>query len=227
MNRRLIVTDMAQHRFDDPEISRPSAPMNRDNFGQLINDPDAPLYGIPMSRSDFERLISEETEYRYERIGGRVYNMTGSSPKHSTLAGQIEFLLKSQLGTRGPCRVHREQYVAVPGETPLCPDAVVTCDPGDWDEDKISKPFRIQSPRLIVEVFSPGTEKRDRGYKFARYQTCPTLEIYMLVSQYERLIEIYRRANNWQQEIFTAGQTISLVPLDLALSVDEIYEGVL
>ena len=49
----------------------------------------------------------------------------------------------------------------------------------------------------------------------------------MLVSQYERLVEIYRRANDWQQEIFTAGQTVSLAPLDLARSVDEVYEGVL
>lgn len=49
----------------------------------------------------------------------------------------------------------------------------------------------------------------------------------MLVSQYEPRVEIYRRADNWQQEVFIAGQAISLAPLDLALSIDEIYEGVL
>lgn len=218
---------MAQRWFDNTEASRSGIPMYRDLFEQFINDPDAPRYGIPMSEEEFERLVSDETECRYELIGGLLYNMTGSSPEHSTLAGQIEFLLKSQLGTRGPCRVHHEQYVAVPGKTPLCPDLVLTCDSGDWDKEKRSRPFRIQSPRLVAEILSPGTEKRDRGYKFAYYQACPTLEVYMLVSQYQRLVEIYRRANDWQQEIFTAGQTISLAPLDLALSVEEIYEGVL
>ncbi len=179
-----------------------------------------------MSESDFERLISDETDFRYELIDGLLYNMTGSSPAHSDIAGQIEFLLKLQLGRRGPCRTHHEQYVAIPGSTPLCPDVVLTCDPGDWDKDKRSKPFRIQSPRLVVEVLSPSTEKRDRKYKFTSYQACPTLEVYMLASQYEPRIEVYRLANDWHEEVFTDGQTIHLDQLNLKLSIDEIYEGV-
>lgn len=217
---------MAQRRFDDFEASRPGVPMNRDNFGQLINDPDMPRYGMPMSEEDFERLLSDETDERYELIAGRVYNMTGSSPKHSGLAARIDFRLNSQLGFGGPCQTHREQYVAISGTTPLCPDIVLTCDPADWDEDKIARPFRIRFPRLIIEILPPRTEKHDRKYKFASYKTCPTLELYLLVSQYEPLVEVYRRANDWQQEDFTARQTISLALLDLVLNVDEIYEDV-
>ncbi len=69
-------------------------------------------------------------------------------------------------------------------------------------------------------------EKRDRGYKFTSYLTCPTLEVYLLVSQYKPRIKVYRLANDWQQEIFTVGQTIDLEPLKLKLNIDEIYEGV-
>ncbi|HEU5379775.1 MAG TPA: Uma2 family endonuclease [Ktedonobacteraceae bacterium] len=188
---------------------------------------EAPQYGILMSEGDFERLISQETEYRYELVDGLLYDMTGSSPKHSALAGQIEFSLKMQLGRSGPCRVHHEQYVAIPGSTPLVPDVVLTCDRGDWDDDKIARPFRIQSPLIIVEVLSRSTERRDRAAKFASYQLCPTLDVYILVSQYERRIEVYRRENEWQQEIFASGQTVLLDQLDLELEVDEIYEGVL
>lgn len=217
---------MAQRKFDDQEDPRSSGPMSKNNFAQLINDPDAPRTGIPMSEKDFERLISDETDCRYELIGGLVYDMTGSSPQHSDIAGQIEFLLKLQVGRHGPCRTHREQYVAIPGSTPLCPDVVLTCDPGDWDKDKHSKPFRIQSPRLVVEILSPSTEKRDRGYKFTYYQTCPTLEVYLLVSQYEPRIEVYRRANDWQQEMLITGQIIHMEQLHLKLKIDEIYDGV-
>lgn len=231
---------MAQHRFEDSENPRAGAPMNSDPFGQsmndpdtmreafeqLINDPDMPRYGIPMSEEDFERLISDETDERYELIAGRVYDMTGSSPKHSGLAARIDFRLNSQLGFSGPCQTHREQYVAIPDSTPLCPDVVLTCNPADWDEDKIARPFRIRFPRLVIEILSPSTKKRDRNYKFARYKTCPTLELYLLVSQDQPLVEVYRRANNWQQEDFTAGQTISMAPLDLILNIDEIYEGI-
>lgn len=217
---------MAQRRFDEADAQYSGKSMNKNSFSQIINDPDAPRAGIPMSEKDFERLISDETEFRYELIGSLVYNMTGSSPKHSDIAGQIDFLLRLQLGRRGPCRTHRDQYVAIPNHTSLCPDVVLTCDQKNWDDDLTTKPFRIQSPRLVVEILSPSTEKRDRGYKFTRYQLCSSLEVYLLVSQYEPRIEVYRRATDWQQEVFSTGQTISLDPLDLTLSIDEIYEGV-
>ena len=194
---------------------------------QRQHDSEIPQDGIPMSEDDFLRLISEETNGRYELIEGLFYDMTGSSPKHSGLAGRIDFLFQLQMARSGPCHTHRDQYVAIPGKTPLCPDVVLTCDISDWDEDQAPKPFRIQSPLIVVEVLSPSTEKRDRGAKFAMYQSCPTLEVYLLASQYEPHVEVYRRANNWQQEIFTTDQTIHLDQLDLELVVDEIYEGII
>jgi Uma2 family endonuclease len=190
------------------------------------HDDESLLHGVPMDEDAFERLIAGETSYKYELIDGILYDMTGSSPKHSDIAGQIEFQLKLQLGRSGPCRVHHEQYVAIPGHTPLCPDVVLTCDRGDWDDGKTSRPYRIHSPLIIVEVLSPSTEERDRTVKFAHYQLCPTLEVYVLASQYEPRIEVYRKENEWRQEVFTNGQTAHLDQLDLELAVDEIYEGV-
>lgn len=69
-------------------------------------------------------------------------------------------------------------------------------------------------------------EQNDRGEKFARYRRCPTLEVYMLASQDEPLVEVYRRANGWQKETFTGGQTILLDQLDLEFPVDEVYKEV-
>ena len=117
--------------------------------------------------------------------------------------------------------------IEISTKAPVCPDVVLTCDLSDWDEDKYPKPFRIQSPLIVVEVLSPGTESYDRGEKFAYYQVCDTLEVYILVNQYKQLVEVYRREHSWQQEIFSPGQTIHLDQLDLELAVDEIYEGIL
>jgi len=103
--------------------------------------------------------------------------MTGSSPEHSAIAANVEELFRSQLGRTGPCRTHREQYVAIPGRPPVVPDVVLTCDQADWDKDKRRRPFMIRSPRIVVEVLSPSTKKYDRGEKFARYQCCPMLEV--------------------------------------------------
>ncbi len=185
------------------------------------------LHGIPMTEEAFERLVSVESPYRYELIDGIVYDMTGSTPEHSVIASNVETLLREQLGRSGPCRTHRDQYVVIPGKPPVVPDVVVTCDRADWDKDKRLNPFMIQSPLIVVEVLSPSTEKYDRTEKFARYTCCPTLEVYILVSQDEQHVEVYRRSMGWKQERFSAGQTVNLDQLDLELPVESIYEGVL
>ena len=185
------------------------------------------LHGIHMTEEAFDQLISVESLYRYELIDGVVYDMTGSTPEHSVIASNVEALLREQLGKSGPCRIHHDQYVAIPEKPPVVPDVVLTCDRADWDKDKRLKPFMIQSPLIVVEVLLPSTERYDRTEKFARYMRCPTLEVYILVSQDEQHIEVYRRSMGWQQERFSAGQTVKLEQLDLELPLALIYEGVL
>ena len=185
------------------------------------------IHGIAMTEEAFERMISAESPYRYELIDGIVYDMTGSTPEHSTIAANIESLIREQIGKKGPCHAHRDQYVIIPGKPPVVPDVVLTCDRADWDKDKRLKPFMIRSPRLVVEVLSPSTERYDRTEKFARYMRCPTLEVYMLVSQDEQYIEVYRRSISWKQERFSTGQTIQLEPLHINLPLGLVYEGVL
>jgi Uma2 family endonuclease len=185
------------------------------------------LHGIFMTAEAFERLISVESPYRYELIDGVVYDMTGSTPEHSVIASNIEALIRDQLGRRGPGRTHRDQYVAIPGKPPVVPDVAVTCDRADWDRDKRLKPFMIQSPLIVVEVLSPSTERYDRTEKFARYMRCSTLEVYILVSQDEPHVEVYRRSRSWKQERFSTNDTIKLEQPNLELPVESIYEGVL
>jgi Uma2 family endonuclease len=189
---------------------------------------DEPFHGVPMTREAFESIIGIESPYRYELLGGRIYAMSPPSPEHTVISANITEVLRAQLGKFGPCRVYQEQYVAIPGENPSCePDVVMTCDLGDWDKNKRLKPFRVRSPRIVVEILSPSTERIDRGEKFARYILCPTLEVYLLVNQDEPCIEVYRRSTNWRQERYTNNATILLAVQDLKLPLAEVYEGVL
>jgi Uma2 family endonuclease len=63
----------------------------------------------------------------------------------------------------------------------------------------------IQSPLIVVEVLLPTTERYDRTEKFARYMRCPTLEVYILVSEDEQHIEVYRRSMGWRFDAFREG----------------------
>ncbi|MGZ3643957.1 MAG: Uma2 family endonuclease, partial [Ktedonobacteraceae bacterium] len=79
-------------------------------------------------------MISAESPYSYEFIDDVAYNTTGSTPEHSAISSNIESLLREQLDRSGPCRVHHDQYVAIPGKPAVVPDVVLTCDLADWDK---------------------------------------------------------------------------------------------
>lgn len=65
------------------------------------------------------------------------------------------------------------------------PDVMVVCDP-----DKIKADGVYGAPDLVVEVLSPSTAKRDRGYKKDTYAKCGVRE-YWLVSPAEKSVEVY------------------------------------
>lgn len=65
------------------------------------------------------------------------------------------------------------------------PDMMIVCD-----RSKIKEKGVYGAPDLVVEVLSPGTAKRDRGYKKDTYAKCGVRE-YWLVSPAEKSVEVY------------------------------------
>jgi Uma2 family endonuclease len=102
------------------------------------------------------------------------------------------------------------------------PDVVVTCDAEGADAY-----FRTE-PRLIVEVISPSTERIDRHEKMMAYKSVPSLEEYLLVSQDEMRVEVYRRTGSeWEVSVFTGAEDeLEFSCVALSLSVAEIYRNV-
>ena len=85
-------------------------------------------------------------------------------------------------------------------------------------------PLAVVNPRLIVEVTSPNTEKRDRGVKLDDYRLLPSLREYLIVSHVRREVEIWSRdgAGEWVRRVLTTGQAAEL-ELGVALAVDDLY----
>jgi Uma2 family endonuclease len=105
------------------------------------------------------------------------------------------------------------------------PDVSVVCDKVEVEpEDE----HGVLNPTLIVEVLSDATEAHDRGAKAAHYRRIPALREYVLVSQREPLIEVYRRneRNNWELVVEARrGERAELKACGdvIALDVDAIY----
>lgn len=83
-------------------------------------------------------------------------------------------------------------------------------------------------PCLIVEVLSELTEAKDPGRKFAHYQTIESLKEYVLVSQWERRVEVFCRIDSklWLLQTFTNDEIIELQSINLQIPISVIYDGV-
>lgn len=161
---------------------------------------------------------------KHEWLDGVVYDMSGGTIDHSGLTAQMIVLLGTLLrGKR--CRVFDPNLGIRVIATGLFtyPDASIVC--GSLEKDPANR-NAVTNPKVLVEVLSDSTEEYDRGEKFAHYQRIPSLAEYVLVSQHEPCIEVFRRTATGKWELAQkalAGQTVVLKSIECVLSVDEVY----
>jgi Uma2 family endonuclease len=167
-----------------------------------------------------EYLVYErDSGMKHEYEDGEIVAMAGGSVRHSALAARISTAL--EISRRPGCTVFQSDLrvrVLATGKATY-PDVSMICgpierDPGDATGETVT------NPTLIVEVLSPSTEQVDRGSKWQHYQRTPSLQEYVLVSQFESRVEWYRRlpSGGWEYHDVTEGvvQLASGVTLDLA-----------
>ncbi len=92
----------------------------------------------------------------------------------------------------------------------------------------ISPALNLYNPTLVAEVISPATAERDRGEKRQLYQSIPSLRVYLVIGQYEALVEVDRRqAGGWRTEAYAGLEAVvPLEALGCELPLAEVYAGI-
>jgi len=170
--------------------------------------------------------IEAATGMKHEWVDGVVYAMSGGTLAHNHLGAQIIGELLRLIGDR-PCRVFTSDQKTRPSRVRFAayPDVTVVCgEPIVHDDD----PNAVTNPIVLVEVLSDSTEGWDRAGKFRRYRKLASLQHYVLVSQHERCIEVYSRANDgtWIFSEALEGESAALEALGGSLDVDRVYRNV-
>lgn len=192
-----------------------------------------------MSDPAFQRMSVEEylrTEpdslVKREYVGGFVYvvnnsegmrGQAGSSKAHAEIAANILFRVRSPARSRG-CRAFASEIkLKIEGRNSYYyPDVQVACGPETGDD------YAETAPCLLVEVLSRGTAHTDRNAKYGVYTSLPSLQTYLIVDQYERRVYAYgREGSEWTLTEYVGQGNIPLPCLNISLSLDEIYDGVL
>jgi Uma2 family endonuclease len=180
-----------------------------------------------MSVEDYLQLDNNAIDAKYEYLDGVARLMSGGSGERDQIAFNIRAAIAEHFQS-GPCFVRGSDMRVLVSEadrTYVYPDVTVSCDVADRRRgNKL-----IRSPRVVVEVLSPSTEKDDRTIKLLAYQAYPTIQEILLISQFAPHIERYRRregTTEWESTVYGPGSTVELTSVDVYLSMDEIYQRI-
>jgi Uma2 family endonuclease len=174
----------------------------------------------PILHTSFEEYLDLETrsEVRHEFVDGMLFAIAGGTDYHATIGLNIAAAIRAAARAAGCFAYMENMLLQTPGGSTYYPDVFVTCD--EANDGSRFKRF----PCFVVEVLSDTTADVDRGEKLHNYRKIPSLKAYILVSQGQRLVEVYRRLGDgtWRYETVEEG-AVELECLELKLGLDEIY----
>jgi Uma2 family endonuclease len=202
------------HRHDDSERSR------------------WPRKGRHMTEEEYHELERISPERKYEYLAGVAYLMSGGSVAHDRINRNVSAALDRYLS--GECTAFGVDVQVLVGIKRngkphfVYPDATVSCNVADRRPDNTL----IESPRVVIEVLSPGTEAKDRGVKFNVYQHCPLIQEIVLISQFSQHIEVWQRNEQdrdnpkaWLCWHYGPGEVVHLKSINVQIEIGELYRG--
>ncbi|WP_017325500.1 Uma2 family endonuclease [Synechococcus sp. PCC 7336] len=166
----------------------------------------------------------KKSPIKHEYVRGEVFAMAGGSDSHATITLNFAALLRNHVRGTG-CKTYvADMKIRVEAaDVFYYPDVFVTCD----SDDRPYEYFKCH-PCLVVEVLSDSTERLDRGDKFANYRQLESLQEYVLVSQKQQSVELFRRDLDgyWKLYPHQGGDNIELTSIGFRCAIADLYEDV-
>lgn len=169
--------------------------------------------------------LERQSDIKSEYLDGEMIAMTGASRSHNRIALNVATSLDGQARSRG-CEVFVSDMRVQTGDGLLTyPDVAVVCGKPQFSDSELDT---LLNPTLIVEVLSPSTENYDRGVKFARYRTIPSLREYLLLEQKRVHLERFlRQDGDWLlHETDDPGYVAELSSIGCRLALADVYDRV-
>ena len=179
---------------------------------------------LPATQLAIDDFLDWENQQpdRHEYCRGEVFAMVGARRVHGLVVGNLFAAFKTHLkATR--CRAFFETMkLQLANNSLFYPDVFVTCDPADLKTEMV-----FRQPTLVAEVLSPSTQLFDRGMKFTAYRQISSLQEYLLVDPDTRRVEVFRRNERGNFELFDQTGTAELVlnSVALRLPMAELFDG--
>jgi Uma2 family endonuclease len=168
--------------------------------------------------------LERNLEVKHEFVEGKLIEMHSDTKIANRIAGRFLSTLYSTINQEVYeiyCKGVR--LSTVKNKRYRYPDVMVVPVVDGEDDDMVHQAV------LIAEVLSPFTEKTNRNDKLKEYSKIPSVQYYLLVSQEETVIELYKRNGNiFEYSFYTEKtDTIDFPFFDIKLTLDDIYKNIL
>ncbi|MFC1223023.1 Uma2 family endonuclease [Pedobacter sp. BG31] len=206
------------------------------NIKPYPTEEEQPIYRT-LNEVDFSALYSYadymrfEFDERLEIIKGQLFKMSPAPSRiHQGISGNIFGPIYNALKGK-PCRVYTAPFdvrLAKKSQddkevfTVVQPDLVVVCD-----QTKLDKRGCIGAPDIVVEILSPGNNKKELINKYEVYEEAGVKEYWIVSPTHKTFFRYILDENGKFQptKILTEGEevTTSIIP-GLKLVLEEIFQ---
>lgn len=167
------------------------------------------------------------SEERHEYVDGEIRPMTGGTPDHNDIAGNLYILLKLALKRKPYRTFYTDQRLWIPDRNLYTyPDVMVIEDPLQLQSGRTDV---VMNPCFVAEVLSKSTRDYDHGEKFLAYRTIDSFREYLLIDQYSIHVEHYAKtaSNQWLlSEYDNPNVTLPLSTSEVQIKIAALYENI-
>jgi Uma2 family endonuclease len=202
--------------------------MEKDELKNKVEEPSAEY-----RKYTYADYLTWQMDEMVELIKGKIFKQAAAPRRiHQEVSGKIFNKLYNFL-EKHPCKVYVAPFdVRLPVrskkhediDTVVQPDICVICDPGKLDELGC-----VGAPDLIVEILSPGNNKKELQNKYEVYEESGVKE-YWVIHPNECTLIIYTLIDGKYKtsKIFTHGDNVASQAVEgFVLDLEEVFEGMM
>jgi Uma2 family endonuclease len=209
--------------------------MEKEEIKNKVEEPSAAYLpaGQEEGRYTYADYLTWQMDEMVELIKGKIFKQAAAPRRiHQEISGKIFARLFLHL-EKNPCKVYAAPFdVRLPKrskknediDTVVQPDICVVCDP-----EKLDELGCVGAPDLVVEILSPGNNKKELQNKYQVYEESGVKE-YWVIHPNECTLIIYTLINGkyHTSKIFTHGDEVaSQVVAGFVLDLAEVFEGMM
>lgn len=171
--------------------------------------------------------LETAAEYRSEYIDGQTFPTVIALPNHNLISGNFHARLNHTFREKPYYPFMSDLRLWIPDyQLYTYPDVMIIGGKVEYAQERKDT---VTNPLVIAEILSDSTERYDRGEKFRRYRSIPTLQEYILINQKEMQVEQFVK-NDQGQWLLTEyeGETaiLKLTSVEFSIPLIELYSKV-